>query len=312
MKIIHNTQSIKTPFVSICIGNFDGCHLGHRQLLSLTTSLAKKNKGQSVICTFFPHPSTFFNQSKDFFLIDPDHSLLKEKIGSEFEIDFLVEYHFDKKFSKLNATEFLNLVFTPLTQTTKKHLCIGYDFSCGHNREGSQQKIKEYCKKNHIDLSIIPPYKVKNDIVSSTFIRDKIKKGHIQTTTNRLSRPLSIKGIVQKGQQIGQSIGFPTANLHPDPYYPLPFGVYIVSALKNKEVLKGVANWGKSPTLKNGAPLFEIHFLNFNDNLYKKELTIFIHHFLRKEKKFQSKEQLKKQIKIDFKRTYQYFLIDMK
>ena len=283
----------------ILIGNFDGVHSGHQKLFKLANSYKKKFKLNIGVVTFEPMPKMYFNKKiKNFRLSDIDQ---KNKLLKDLDVDFLITKKFDKKFSEIKSKFFIkDILFNKLKA---KYIFVSNNFRFGNKREGDvKQLIKN--EKNY-DYKIIKPQPliVNKKIISSTYIRSLLEKGNLKKANKVLTRNWSIDGIVQRGRQQGKKIGFPTCNIDIKEYVIAMPGVYAVKVhLKNiRKPLKAIANLGFRPTFNQKKILLEVHIFNFSGNLYDKYLSVEFINFIRKEKKFNNVNQLKKQIQRDLK-----------
>lgn len=279
-------------------GTFDGVHLGHQKILQRIREIAKNIDGETVLITFWPHPRLV--------LFPDEHKLRllstfeeKTKLLREFGVDHLVSIPFTKEFSELSSEEFIQNVLVDKIRCRK--LVIGYDHRFGKNREGSF----EYLQANHsnfgFELEEIPRQDVDDIGVSSTKIRKALEAGDVNIAINYLGRPYELNGLVIKGQQIGRSIGFPTANIHiPNDYKLIPKdGVYAVEAIVDDKLYKAMLNIGNRPTVDGHKKTVEAHLFDFQGDLYDKQITIYFKAFLRDERKFDGLEALKSQLSLD-------------
>tara|TARA_R110002051_G_scaffold47359_1_gene93812 strand:- start:343 stop:1266 length:924 start_codon:yes stop_codon:yes gene_type:complete len=281
-------------------GTFDGVHLGHQKILHRIRELARSINGETVLITFWPHPRLV--------LYPDEHKIRllstfeeKAKLLRQFGIDHLLTIPFTKEFSQLTSKEFIEKVLIDTIETKK--LVIGYDHRFGKNREGSFEYLKAHHEQYGFDLEEISRQDVEDIGVSSTKIRHALETSDISTAINYLGRPYELNGIVIKGQQIGRSIGFPTANIHiPNDYKLIPKdGVYAVEALVNGSLYKAMLNIGNRPTVNGTQKTVEANLFDFQGDLYDKQITIYLKAFLREEKKFEGLEALKQQLFLDQK-----------
>ncbi|TXE11346.1 bifunctional riboflavin kinase/FAD synthetase [Algoriphagus aquimarinus] len=281
-------------------GTFDGVHLGHQKILQRIREIARSINGETVLITFWPHPRLV--------LYPDEHNLRllstfeeKAKLLRQLGIDHLVTIPFTKEFSQLSSKEFIETVLVDTIQTKK--LVIGYDHRFGKNREGSFEYLQAHHEEYGFDLEEISRQDVEDIGVSSTKIRHALETSDIETAINYLGRPYELNGLVIKGQQIGRSIGFPTANIHiPNDYKLIPKdGVYAVEALVNGVLYKAMLNIGNRPTVNGTQKTVEANLFDFQGDLYDKQITIYIKAFLREEKKFDGLEALKQQLFLDQK-----------
>jgi len=281
----------------ILIGNFDGVHLGHQKLFKLAKSYKKKYNLKIGVINFDPMPKMFFNKSlKNFRLsnIDQKLSLLKN-----LEVDFIVTKKFDKNFSKTKSVNFIkNILYKKLNS---KFIFVSNNFRFGNKREGDVNLLIKNEKKYNFKVIKPKPLLINKKIVSSSLIRNLLEKGYLYKANKLLNRSWSIKGIVQKGRQVGKKIGFPTCNIDINNYVLAKPGVYVVRVLRknNSKYLRGIANLGYRPTFNQKKILLEVHLFNFSGNLYNKHLSVDFLKFIRKEKKFNNVNHLRSQIKTD-------------
>jgi len=291
--------SIKDRRSILLIGNFDGLHSGHQKLFSLAKKYKIKYKLKIGVVTFEPMPKMYFNKSIKNFRIS--NLSQKKSTLQKLGVDFIVIKKFDKKFSKVKCNDFIkDILFKKLSA---KYIFVSNNFRFGNKREGD---VKKLIKNEKIfDFKIVKPkpLALKNKVVSSTLIRNLLIKGDLNKANKLLKRKWSIEGIVEKGRQQGKKIGFPTCNIDIKDYVIAMPGVYAVRVYQEnkKSYLKAIANLGYRPTFKQKKILLEVHIFNFSGNLYNKHLSVEFIKFIRKEKKFENVEQLKKQIKFDLK-----------
>ena len=283
----------------IAIGNFDGIHLGHQKVINDAKKKAKKNRLPFGLMTFEPVPVMFFNKKIKNHRIN---SLEQKKDQlKKLKLNFLIVIKFNKKFSSLSPEEFIKKIIHK--KTNCRFLYVSKNFKFGFKRKGNIETLKKYEKQYDFKNVIVKTFKVKKKTISSTFIRKKIRKGHIEEVNKLLNRNWSIKGKVIKGQKRGRKIGFPTCNLKLGSYAIPRLGVYAVKVKTNNTNNNGIANIGYRPTFNGQSLLLETNIFGINKNLYNKVITVGFKKFLRAEKKFKSFEYLKKQIKIDIKQA---------
>ena len=299
MEVIYNIEDFK-PNKSIVLtqGTFDGVHFGHSKILKHVASEAKKLNGESVLLTFYPHPRL---------VLYPDDNELKllttieEKISlvSALGIDYLIVMPFTKELSKLRADEFVRDILVEQLHISK--LIIGYDHRFGRNREGGMKEMMHYAEAFGFDLEEIPPQDIDESTVSSTKIRKALLDGKVELASDYLENTYSLTGKVEAGLQRGTTIGYPTANIRVNSSYKLipKNGVYAVWVYLGIKKYGGMLNIGYNPTFEDKKWTIEVHILNFDENIYHKELTIHFVQRIRDERKFKSKEDLLIQLKED-------------
>jgi riboflavin kinase/FMN adenylyltransferase len=283
-------------------GTFDGVHVGHQKILSRLNELAKKNKGETVLLTYWPHPRlVLYPKEHDLRLL----STFEEKVAllRDFGIDHLIVLPFTPEFSQMSSVDFIQHILVDKIQT--KCLVIGYDHKFGKNREGSFDYLQAHSKELGFTIEEISRQDVDDMGVSSSKIRTALESGDLPTATSYLGRPYSLTGRVVAGQKIGRSIGFPTANIQVKGDYKLlpKKGVYAVIVQVDDKQYKGMLNLGNRPTVAGEQKTIEVHLFDFEGDLYHKHLTVNFIQFLREEKKFADLDALKDQLVLDQKKA---------
>ncbi|MDF1517710.1 MAG: bifunctional riboflavin kinase/FAD synthetase, partial [Lutibacter sp.] len=270
---------------------------GHQKVLSNLVIAAKKNNASSVLLTFFPHPRMVLQKDSDIKLINTieERIELLKKTG----LDVLIIHKFTEDFAEKTAMDFVKNVLIDHLQIST--LIIGYDHRFGKDREGNFDQLTEYGKIFGFEVTKISQQEIDHITISSTKIRKAIELGNIEEANSYLGYYFMLTGEVVKGKNLGEKIGYPTANLSiKETYKLLPkTGSYVVKAELENETVYGMMNIGYNPTVKGKTQTIEIHFFNFNKDLYGKNIQIDVLKFLREEQKFDSVEDLKNQLKID-------------
>jgi len=300
MKLYKNFDIKKNHKKSIIlIGNFDGVHLGHQKLFKLANKYKKKFNLKIGVLTFEPMPKMFFNKDIKNFRI----SNVKQKniILKTLGVDFVITQKFNKKFSKIKSDFFIKEILSK--KINAKYIFVSNNFRFGNKREGNVNQLIKYEKTYDYKIVKPQPLILNKKVISSTYIRSLLEKGNLKRANKALSRNWSIEGVVQKGRQQGKKIGFPTCNIDIKDYVIAMPGVYVVKVHKknSKKPLKGIANLGYRPTFNQKKILLEAHIFNFSGNLYNKYLSVEFIKLIRKEKKFNNVNQLRKQIQSDLK-----------
>ena len=294
---IYNTLNLKNEHLNgvIAIGNFDGLHLGHQKVINEARLKAKKYKLPLGVMTFEPVPVMYFSKKlKDHRI----NSLQQKKLQLEkLKLDFLIIIKFDKIFSSLTAEQFIEKIIYKKTKC--KYLYVSKNFKFGFKRRGNIHTLKKFEKEFNYKNIITKPLKKNKKIISSTFIRNKIRAGKIVLINKLLNRNWCIEGKVIKGKKRGRKIGFPTCNMSLNSYVIPKLGVYAVKVTTKDFIKNGIANIGYRPTFKGQSLLLETNIFGINKNLYNKEISVSFKKFIRSEKKFKNFEYLKKQIKLD-------------
>ena len=298
IKIYKNFKINKNHKNSILlIGNFDGLHVGHQKLFKEAQSFKKKYNLELGVLTFNPIPKMFFNKKIKNYRISSFNQ--KVEYFKEFNIDFIVNKNFNKKFSKINCDSFIkNILYKNLKP---KYIFVSNNFKFGYRREGDVKLLKKYQVDCRYKLINPKPLKKNNKIISSTLIRKLLQIGNLDIANRLLKRKWSIEGTVEKGRKMGKKIGFPTCNIDIKNYIIAKPGVYAVRAkiYNRRKNYKGIANLGYRPTFNQKKILLEVNLFNFSGNLYNKKLSVEFLKFIRGEKKFNGVDDLRSQIKKD-------------
>jgi riboflavin kinase/FMN adenylyltransferase len=281
----------------LTIGVFDGVHLGHRYLIAQLKELARQQGLLSGVVTFRRHPQEVLSpQTKLPFLTDLAQrtNLLKNE-----GVEAIITLSFTRELAQLSARQFVALLMKYLRM---RGVVIGPDFALGQNREGNTDALRRLGQKMGFSVTVVPPIIIDGEVVSSTAIRKALAQGDMKRVQNLVGRPFSLHGRVIPGARRGIELGFPTANLDIDPEQALPAeGVYVSRAHIDDQAHPSVTNIGQRPTFGGGERVVEVYLLDYHSDLYGKELTIDIIERLRGEKKFDTPEELKKQIAEDVK-----------
>jgi riboflavin kinase / FMN adenylyltransferase len=290
----------------LAIGNFDGVHLGHQKIIKDLVSNAIQEKKSSAILSFDPHPRQFFSRDLDRYQIIGMKK--KEEILSSLGLEDLFFLKFNESIANLSPNDFITKIIIDQLQVRK--LIVGYDFRFGKNREGDVDLLKDYSNIHGFDLQIIDPItdNLKNEVFSSSAIRDAIKIGNMAKAKMMLGTPWTMEGIVIHGDKRARKMNFPTANILPhDQIYPM-YGVYSVKIIINQNKYNGIVNFGERPTVNGKKLLLEAHLFDFDEDIYGKHLTVEFLTFIRGEKKFDNFSLLVEQIKKDIQIAKHYHL----
>lgn len=298
MKVYQSLAEFNTLNCAVATtGTFDGVHLGHKKILSQLVQTADKVGGESVLLTFSPHPRLVLQPDVELQLL----TSLEEKIGllEQTGLDHLIIHPFTKEFSRTPSLEFVREIL--VNQLGVKQLVIGYDHHFGRNREGSFHHLKEFGPIYGFEVEEIPALDIDAVNISSTKIRTALTEGNVELATTYLGHPYIIGGEVIKGDQIGRSIGFPTANLDINFQHKLipADAVYAGYVRLNGEHHKAMANIGRRPTVGSNRRSVEIHLLDFEGDLYGQRLHFAVGHRLRDVMNFNSLDALKTQLALD-------------
>ena len=261
--------------------------------------------GEIVIITYYHHPlETIHKKTFPYLLTEKEE---KDKLLKEFT-DCVLYLNFTEKMAQMSAFDFLNEIL--IKELKVKHLIVGYDTHFGKNREGNYEFLMQHKSELDFAVDLIKPYKLHNQIVSSSLIRDLIREGSVQEAAEFLGRKYSITGKVVKGFRIGREIGFPTINTIPlDSYKLIPaIGVYMCKVVVNNSTYIGVTNIGYSPTLKKvSVKEIETFIIDFDADIYEEKVEIIFYKRLRDEVLFETKDELVKKISEDVKEAKKYF-----
>lgn len=298
MLIVQNLAEYKSPKPSVVtIGTFDGVHIGHRKILERLIQDAKRLELQSTLLTFFPHPRMVLQKDRGIKLLNTISE--KSEILASMGLDCLVIHPFTEEFSRLSATEYVRNI---LVDTLKaKKVIIGYDHRFGRNRTADISDLKHFGKVYDFEVDEIPAQEIEAVSVSSTKIREALATGDLESANAYLGYNYMLQGTVKRGKGLGRTIGFPTANLHPDEDYKLipATGVYLVSTSVDGISGYGMMNIGVNPTVDGSQLHIEIHIFDMNRDLYGSTLRVHLLERIRNEQKFESLEALKKQLHQD-------------
>lgn len=299
MKIYQSIEEFPSEIKTIItIGTFDGVHKGHQKIISRINAIGKKEGLESLLVTFHPHPRhVLFDENHDFKLINTIDE--KIEILRKTSLKNLVVHEFSKKFSRTNSVNFIRDIL--VNKLNMKYMVIGYDHHFGKNREGTYKDLVELSQLYGFQIERIEAQNVDDIVVSSTKIRALIKEGNIKKVNSYLCSPFSISGKVIKGNKMGASIGFPTANIKLNSNLKvLPKdGVYAVKVYIKEIQYYGMLNIGNRPTITDLTHVAEVHLFDFNSEIYNEEIKIEFIERIRDEKKFADLSKLKLQLKID-------------
>jgi riboflavin kinase/FMN adenylyltransferase len=304
---LNTKKDFKNKNLCLCIGNFDGIHLGHQHIIKKIIQNTQSDNLKSAIMTFVPHPKIYFKRTdNNFNIITNDY---KKFFLNSLGVENYIEYKFNKTLSNLDAINFIEKIL--VKQLNVKKIIVGKDFRFGKDRKGDTALLKKLSNKYHYKLSIIDHIKNKKTNVkfSSSIIRKDISDGSFEKVSQALGRHWFMQGKVIKGHQKARLINFPTANMKPGNHILPKKGVYCVNVILKGNVYKGIANFGERPTVKGVNLLLETHLFEFNSNFYGKQLTVEFLTFIRPEKKYKDFKRLTSQIQKDVKKAKKYHKI---
>jgi riboflavin kinase/FMN adenylyltransferase len=306
VKVYHSIEQFPSDIKSILtIGTFDGVHKGHQYVLDRLNEIAKKEGGESVLLTFYPHPRH---------VLHPDDQALKllnsieEKI-KELEksgLQHFIIHQFTPEFSRTKSINFIRDLLVNKLQM--KYMVVGYDHHFGRNREGSYDDLVSFSELYDFKLEQIPPQDEGDVTVSSTKIRKLLLAGDIEIANTYLGYPYLLTGKVVKGNEIGRTISYPTANIALENKWKLipADGVYAVKVVVGDMLYYGMLNIGNRPTISDGDRVIEVHVFNFSADIYGADIRVEFVKRVRDEKQFDSLGALKSQLKIDENKCRRY------
>ena len=300
MKLYTNLEFFNARRPVVTIGTFDGVHLGHQKVILRLQEFAKQHEGETVIFTFHTHPRLVTSPNETNLRL---LTTLNEKIKlfEKYGIDHLVIYTFDKNFSELSYSEFVEKI---LVEKIGTHcLVVGYDHKFGKNREGGFDYLKKCAEKHKFEIERLDALLVNEDSVSSTKIRNALQNGEIEKANHYLGYRFMLHGTVVDGKKLGRELGFPTANIEAsDKHKIIPgYGVYAVKVELNSIEYNGMLNIGTRPTFNNNADnrSIEVNIFEFEGDIYGKEITLKFVGKIRDEQKFDNIEMLVNQLEKD-------------
>lgn len=306
MKIYNSIYEFETSKKTIVtLGTFDGVHIGHNAILDKICKAAQQENLESVILTFFPHPRLIVSNNYDIKLLNTieEKAILLEKKGIQ---NFIV-HPFDKTFSELSPREFVTQVLVDKLNIQK--IIIGHDHKFGKDRAADFNDLINFGKEFGFEVEEISAQQINEVSVSSTRIRNALLEGNVSLAKDYLGYPYLLTGNVVKGNQLGRTINFPTANIEiPEDYKLIPKnGVYVVTVNVNNQTVIGMMNIGVKPTLGENKLSIEVHLLDFDADIYNQKIQVHILEKLREEQKFESFQALQVQLEKDKQNTIHYF-----
>lgn len=308
MEILRVREKIYQKFSSpsVAIGNFDGVHLGHREILSRTVKSAHDRGKEAVVYTFDPHPRIVLNKVQDVPRINTEAE--REKILEELGIDVLILAEFTPEYASQTPEQFVEN--TLVEELGVRSLFVGENYRFGKGRSGTAVMLKKTGHELGFTVHVVPSVKVDEVVVSSSEIRKLLLSGEIRRANELLGRPFKIAGKVIHGHSRGKKLGFPTANIKPEPKLCPPDGVYAVYCILDddkKNLRPGVMNIGWNPTFKDRRVSYEAHIMDLDRDLYGQRIEMQIIDRIRAEMTFNNVEELKEQIRKDIKYSREIF-----
>jgi riboflavin kinase / FMN adenylyltransferase len=300
MKVIRSLAEDQTDRNSVVtVGTFDGVHCAHREIIREVTRRARERKGRSVVITFDPHPKEVVSSAKGsvqlLTTIDERIAFL-EQLG----VDLLLVIRFTFDFSRISAEAFYKDYI--VNGVGASEVVVGYDHMFGRDRQGSVRELADMGRVFGFSLVTVPPYRVDNEVVSSTRVRKALAAGAVEHANELLGHPYALQGVVVEGDRRGATLGFPTANVRPEPGNKVVpgRGVYIVRVGLGDSRWYGMMNIGVRPTIRAGLEeTLEVHILDFQQNIYGEQIHLEFLRTLRGERKFGSLAELTAQLEKD-------------
>ena len=298
MKTIHGIENFPADEASIVtIGTFDGVHLGHQQILKQLIDTSWKSKLKSVLLTFFPHPRVVLQPDISMRLIQTIQE--REKALQKTGLDYLVIHPFSTEFSRLSADDYVKQIL--VEQLNVRKVVVGYDHRFGRNRTASLEDMYHYADIHEFEVIEINAEKIESTAVSSTKIRKAIDEGNIELANTYRGHSFTIEGMVIDGDKRGRELSYPTANIDLQNQHKIvpKQGVYLVKSKLKGRVVYGMMNIGTKPTFDTTMPSIEIHFLDWNGDLYGQAVQVELLKWVREERKFKTVKELQTQIQTD-------------
>lgn len=294
MEIIRVREKIYQNFnaPSVALGNFDGVHLGHQEILRKTVESAHKKGRDAVVYTFDPHPRLVLRKVPDIPRITTprERADILEHLG----IDVLVLAEFTEDFAAQTPEDFVQNVL--VEELGVKHIFIGTNYRFGKGRAGTPHILKDMAPELGFVVHVIPPVTANGVVVSSSRIREHLMNGEIREANELLGREFIIEGRVIHGHHRGKGLGFPTANIKPEVKLHPPEGVYAVYCRVGEDFYEAVMNIGYNPTFKDRRVSYEVHILDFDRDIYGQVIRVYLVEKLRAEMTFASVDELREQI----------------
>ncbi|MXP47985.1 bifunctional riboflavin kinase/FAD synthetase [Altererythrobacter luteolus] len=281
----------------VALGNFDGFHKGHQAVAGEAIRWAREEGRPSIVATFDPHPVRFFKPDVEPFRLTTLEQ--RQELYLAAGATAMLVFHFDAELAGTSAEDYIEDILAD--RMGAAGVVTGEDFTFGKARGGNVQVLADVGAAHGIRARTVGPVGDNDEVISSSRIRDSLRRGDPQEAARLLTRPFAIRGIVEHGDKRGREIGYPTANLSIENYLRPKFGIYAVTGriLATGEELKGAANIGIRPQFEPPKELLEPYFFDFSGDLYGQEIEVAFHHFLRPEAKFDSLDGLMKQMERD-------------
>ena len=297
-RIVHGWKTVapEDKGASVALGNFDGVHKGHQQVIAGAAEGAERWGCALSVITFDPHPRRLFQPNEPAFrLMTPDQ---QHRALAEMGVEIVYALPFDFQMANFTDREFVEEVL--VKGLAIKHVAVGFDISFGRGRTGTPEDMRRYGEEFGFTVSVADPAGNEGSKYSSTAARAALREGHPDAAADILGRPFAIEGVVRRGQQLGRKLGFPTANVFMEDYVVPKLGVYATrTRLPDGRLVPGVANIGNNPTTGEVETRLEVWLFDFDEDLYGQIIETSLIGFLRPEEKFTTIEAMVDQIRRD-------------
>ena len=305
MKIFRNFSDYtdRKP-LALSLGMFDGVHLGHQSIINALHEVSSEKGLESAILTFWPHPRLVFNPNEDLKLLNTLEE--KSQLLSSFDIENLFLKEFDEEFRNLSGEEFVRQIL--VDKLNVKHLIVGYDHVFGKNRSGNFELLENLAPELGFEVVQMEAVNIHNKNISSTKVRNALLEGQIKEANELLGYHYPVSGTVTDGKKLGRTIGYPTANIEVNRLKLLPKkGAYITDVFIDGEQYQGMLSIGTNPTVEGTDLTTEVYILDFDRDIYGKEITVAFRDFLHEEIKFESIEKLIERLDEDKRLTEEFY-----
>ncbi|MGH1352365.1 MAG: bifunctional riboflavin kinase/FAD synthetase [Methyloligellaceae bacterium] len=297
MKTLYSYDAVPNELQNgvMAIGNYDGVHRGHQIILDKVKNISQDNAKPAGLICFSPHPRAHFFPDQPHFYLSTEQRKLK--LLQHFGLDLALVLAFNQELANLSAEDFVSRILVDGLHIS--HIVIGYNFYYGKKRQGTPESLVKFGEKYGFGVTIIPEQKDLTASYSSTRIRDLLRNGQVREAADLLGYWWRVEGTVTSGAQIGTSMGYPTANISLSEGQDLRKGIYAVNAFIDGKRYPAAAYLGKRPTFDNGKTLLEVFIMNYEGNLYNRNLEVEFIDFIRDDQKFVDMESLKLQMDDD-------------
>ena len=280
----------------VALGNFDGFHLGHQAVVGCAIKRARAEGRPALVATFDPHPVRFFRPDAPPFRLTTLEQ--RQRLFATAGADAMIVFHFDGVLAGLSADAFVAERLVGLIGAAG--VVTGEDFTFGKGRSGNAQVLAQLADRHGIFAEAVAPVALGDEPVSSSRIREALQQGDCLAAARLLSRPFTVEGVVEHGDKVGRTIGYPTANVALDRYLRPRYGIYAVRGrLTDGRVIDGAANLGIRPSFDPPKELLEAYFFDFHEDLYGQTIEVEFHAYIRPEARFDSLDALKAQMDAD-------------